>query len=574
MLKPHPEVGMARTIGGWTGLVLCVAVALTGCSDGDEGTSSTNEAPTTKDTAAPVDAAELDVTASDVGGASTDDCTGRPEGAACDDDNSCTSGDHCEAGLCIGENHCVCATDSECLGMLADLCGGEPKCNTNVTPHVCVYEKGTKVVCAGDTSACVTSVCRPDTGKCEPKAVWDGKPCDDDGDPCTLPGACAKGSCEGQDTSQCECTTDADCESANDDDPCNGVLYCSKGVFPYKCALNKQTVVKCAADDDGPCELTACSKANGKCEKNNVADGTSCDDDDKCTQNDACAAGKCAGAINTCSCATNADCKAQDDGNVCNGTMYCDKAKKVCVVNDATKVKCPTVKDTQCIKNTCQKASGTCAMVAVPVGDPCEDGDACTYGEACNGGVCDTSTAQSKCKCEADADCKAHGSGDLCVGKMVCDKAKGECVLNVGAAVKCDVLQNTACRKKRCVPATGKCELADEATGTVCDDTDACTIGEKCDGIGECTGGTKVCVHQGRRLPGHRRRRQVQRGAGLRSRRQGQQVHPEPGLEGRVPPGSHPAVPAERVRPADRQMRQQARQRRRQVHRRQPLHRR
>ncbi|MGB2984255.1 MAG: hypothetical protein WBE26_00085 [Phycisphaerae bacterium] len=102
--------------------------------------------------------------------------------------------------------------------------------------------------------------------------------------------------------------------------------------------------------------------------------------------------------------------------------------------------------DNTCTDEVCN--AGVCEYTIVT--GPCDDGDACTVGDMCLGGVCQSGSPP---------DCS--GAGDQC-NTASCDSA--------GVEGNCDIL----------TPVTD---------GTVCDDTDACNIGETCQS-GACTGGS------------------------------------------------------------------------------------
>ncbi len=152
---------------------------------------------------------------------------------------------------------------------------------------------------------------------------------------------------------------------------------------------------------------------------------------------------------------SNGHCASHEDGNACNGTLYCDKAKHRCKPNPATKVTCPTAGDTACRRNVCQPKSGKCALSAKPEGAACDDGDMCTPNERCHGGQCSGTwapsmyPAQSACECKKKKHC-AGKNADRCQGEMYCEKASGRCRLNAAKAPTCQ-------HDERCVPKTGKC---------------------------------------------------------------------------------------------------------------------
>lgn len=102
---------------------------------------------------------------------------------------------------------------------------------------------------------------------------------------------------------------------------------------------------------------------------------------------------------------------------------------------------------------TCDGATGFCNEPAVPVNKTCDDMNMCTSGDKCNAfGEC---RGTFTCTCMTDAEC---------------DQDRDPCT-----ADKCDL-------------ATGKCTQAPSAAGLVCDDRQACTADDRCDGKGVCAG--------------------------------------------------------------------------------------
>ena len=61
-----------------------------------------------------------------------------------------------------------------------------------------------------------------------------------------------------------------------------------------------------------------------------AANTASCDDGNSCTNGDVCSDGACLSGANTCACVTDGDCIAEEDGNLCNGTLAC--VNNQCVV--------------------------------------------------------------------------------------------------------------------------------------------------------------------------------------------------------------------------------------------------
>ena len=258
----------------------------------------------------------------------------------------------------------------------------------------------------------------------------------------------------------------------------------------------------------------------GKCALNNAPDGSNCDDGNPETKGDKCVLGACVAGTDTSICAENADCDAKEDGNVCNGTLYCDKLSQKCAVNKATIISCPTANDTACDKSTCNAGSGKCELKSAKNGTPCDDGDKCTAGDICLFGEC-SAGQQYSCVCKTNADCVTEDDGDLCNGVAFCNQATKKCEPNPISVVQCQSVDDTACLINACQPKTGKCGMlptgevvkvcdlgaagtakacrfaakppaAATVTNIPCEDGDSCTQGDRCQ-AGKCSPGPDTC---------------------------------------------------------------------------------
>ncbi len=427
---------------------------------------------------------------------STGACVQEPTLAneACDDGVACTADDHCDGkGACIpGVSTCPCKTSADCPDD-ADLCNGVPFCDTAADVPTCKPNPATLVVCDGSAdSACVKNTCLPLAGTCTPTQLPDGAPCAD-GESCTADDVCTGGACVGKPV--CTCATSADCEDKDDGDLCNGTLFCD--VASKNCKLNKASVVNCSSVDDTACAVNACQPKTGACAL--VAlENKACEDGTACTSGDACKGGLCAPGTNTCTCKEDADCAAHEDGDLCNGTLFCDKSSNTCEVNPASLVSCPNVDDTACAKNTCQPKSGVCEVQKLLDGAPCKDDNACTSEEVCVGSQC--VGGKNACTCQSDADCAGKDDGDLCNGTLYCNTMTSLCEVNPSTVPSCDAGADTACLASQCVhvfdlagaATSTTCKLLPRPDGKVCDDGVACTEGDLCK-AGACVSGKKVC---------------------------------------------------------------------------------
>ncbi len=417
--------------------------------------------------------------------------------SACDDGLLCSTGDACQAGVCKPAQtvECKCKADSDCEDD-GDKCNGLPYCDKSGPTWSCKVNPASLVQCdTSSDSPCMPTACVPATGACKKAPGPAGKTCSDEiacteGDICDGAGACKPG------TWVC-CKKDQDCLDpasklyGDDGDKCNGLPFCN--LQTGACQINPATVVSCPNALDTACNKTACDKASGACVVT-LADPvskTACDDGQPCTGGDLCGpAGVCAGAIYSCPCKADADCKGKDDGDLCNGTLYCDPSDGHCKPNPATVVVCQTVDDTACAKTQCQKKTGSCAALALPAAATCDaDGNYCTANDACDGkGACLPGT--SICQCQQDADCAVHEDGNLCDGTLYCDKTDPKapaCKVNPKTLVTCPSVDDTLCSKTTCQAKSGACQAVWAADGTPCGGGKSCKEGA-------CQGGSALCA--------------------------------------------------------------------------------
>ena len=318
-------------------------------------------------------------------------------------------------------------------------------------------------------------------------AVKPGLPCDDS-DPCTKGEVCVSGGCT-QGTNICKCESTLDCLDKDDGNLCNGVPYCNKQTGA--CEANPASIVVCPTVDNTLCSKNACAPKTGVCGLANEPTGTLCQDGDSCTIGDTCDGGVCGAGTFVCTCKSDQDCAKEDDGDLCNGTMFCDVTGGVpkCKLNPSTIVTCPTVDDTQCLKRSCEPKTGKCLLKPEASGKPCDDKDACTKSDYCVDSTCRGGVFT--CECAADSDCAKLDDGDLCNGVPYCDKSgeKPACKPNPASKKYCPKTSTDACLIDVCVPQTGTCALAAGNIGKSCDDGSKCTAKDTCkDG---------VCVGQG-----------------------------------------------------------------------------
>src|SRR3989454_4642901 len=107
-------------------------------------------------------------------------CTGAPDGTACDDNDACTQTDTCQAGVCTGGNPVTCTAADQC------------------------HTVGT---------------CDPATGMCSNPNAADGTACDDS-NACTQTDTCQAGVCTGG--NPVTCTAAGQCHTVRTCDPATG----------------------------------------------------------------------------------------------------------------------------------------------------------------------------------------------------------------------------------------------------------------------------------------------------------------------------------------------------------------
>ena len=199
-------------------------------------------------------------------------------------------------------------------------------------------------------------------------------------------------------------------------------------------------------DDGNACTTDVCDPEDG-CVHESLNEGE-CIDGDACTVGDHCEVGECVGLPVVC-----------DDDNPCTDDM-CDGL------------------------GGCKAEFNT---------DACDDLEPCTVADACSQGKCVGYPVD--CDCQSDADCLQFDDGDLCNGVLVCDKLAlpYQCAVDPSTVKVCPLPQglDAICAKSHCVPESGECTIVPDHEGYACDDSDACTVGDKCV-LGECLSGVDV----------------------------------------------------------------------------------
>jgi cysteine-rich repeat protein len=252
--------------------------------------------------------------------------------------------------------------------------------------------------------------------------------------------------------------------------PANNGTACSDGSL---CTLNDScqsgvcvgTPKTCTASDQ--CHVAGtCNPSDGSCSDPAANDGTSCNDGNPCTQTDTCQGGQCVGG-------NPVVCTALDQ---CHDPGVCDVSSGQC--SNPTKQNgsgCDNPNDLCNQTHSCQ--GGVCTG-----GNPvvCSPLDQCHLAGTCTAGQCSNPTKPDNSSCNDQNPCTQT---DTCQG--------GSCV--GGNPVVCTALDQ--CHDPGvCDVSTGQCSNPNSANGTGCDDSNACTQTDTCQG-GVCTGGNPVVCH-------------------------------------------------------------------------------
>jgi len=411
---------------------------------------------------------------------------GRFCGAACGAGSPCPDGYVCktvadtsgvESQQCAPQDGtCECSQTAVDLALHTE-CSVVNDFGTCTGKRVCTDEGLTEC----DAKTPIEETCNSVDDDCDGEV--DEETCDD-GNPCTAD------SCLGDAGCQHDPLVGTNCD---DQDACTVTDHCEDGV----CA---GTPVAC--NDGNPCTDDVCDGVSGCAFP---ANALACDDGDPCTLADACSAGACKGVPVACDCDTDQDCAKLEDGNLCNGTLFCDKSgvQYQCKVVPGSLIQCELAPgaDPQCLDAVCNPASGQCSSQPANAGLACDDGDDCTYGEACAAGLC---AGGKPVNCNDGSDCTADScnpalgcvhqplsgacnDADACTYPDAC--GNGACI--PGPPVSCD--DGNPCTADACAPAVG-CTHA--ATSAGCDDGDACTTGDHCQ-AGACVPASKVSCDDG-----------------------------------------------------------------------------
>ena len=446
-----------------------------------------------------------------------DNCDGKSacshkalDGTVCDDGSACTDDDKCQLGVCIPGSAKNCDDKNICT---KDQCDAVKGCahtpdegapcdddNACTLGDVCAQgqcQSGVSKVCKSP-DGCTKATCGLSDGKCSYAKVAEGTPCDD-GVVCTDKDTCNLGVCAGVPMT-CDdgnvCTVDScDAKTGCTSTP-QGKIACDDGnpcTLSDQCQAGQCIGTQVVCDDKNPCTSDACN-AQGTCTFQPKT--AACDDGDPCTTGDHCVGLACVPGSSVCACKQDADCP--DDGNICNGSSFCDTGSVPygCKTKPGSVLSCDD--SNACTTDSCDPTGG-CSHVNTSAS--CSDGNGCTVGDACGGGKC--VPGANTCQCATTADCAGLEDGNLCNGTLTCNTLAlpYKCVVDPKTVVTCTSPAGT-CAVGTCTLATGACSYVPQNNGQSCNaDNSVCTVGDVCSG-GTCVAGAVVNCDDGNACTG------------------------------------------------------------------------
>lgn len=448
------------------------------------------------------------------------ECTNprKPDGTSCDDGDLCTSGDRCQNGECRGTpkdcsaesdvcNDGVCrSSDGDCIKRPKtngtscnadnDSCTSGDSCQNGIcTP-------GAGVDCRREDDACNRGVCRQSDGAC----IKDPRP---DGTPCGANGECADGSCEevvclalGEScaSSDNQCCGDAACAEANcfesGDHCCHGLQgTCGEDCECCGDGICERSTERCCHHTQGSCETTADCCQDFFNRQACIASRCCALPEEPCEAEGDCCEGLChpEGFCTGClglqqPCGDQSQC-CQSSG-LTHCVAACDFNIPSCCrpPGGSCGERCDCCDQTTCCNGVCcdvgeECVNGICRPICRLHGQNCIDApDACCPGFECRSADFETVCRPATCL-EFAEECWAAGSRSCCTG---------ECTTIVyGDAKSCCSPEGEFCRDMGVYFPGGDC-----CGANVCNGANRCARcrqqGESCDGI-EDPAGNNCC---------------------------------------------------------------------------------
>ncbi len=239
------------------------------------------------------------------------------DGSSCNDNNACTTSDHCVSGQCTGGTAVSCDDGNPCTDDSCDMALGcknqnnTAACNDN---NACTVNdtcsgglcSGSPMDCSGAAynDACNVGVCSG--GACAKSPKANTTSCDDS-NACTTTDVCTNGTCTGSGNS-CGANSSACTNGAPPTCTCNGGFVNSNGqcvpnvneCSPDPCVAGASCNDPSSATGDYVCTCPTGFHGDGK------TSGTGCTENDNCVNNP-CGAGlgTCVNGVNTHTCNCN-----------------------------------------------------------------------------------------------------------------------------------------------------------------------------------------------------------------------------------------------------------------------------
>ena len=372
----------------------------------------------------------------------TGECSFVPahEGLKCDDQNACTMAEHCQDGVCTGGIQVNCNDGNLCTD---DACDQEAGCGHTANSAPCgdgnscttgdICSDGTCVglgsLNCNDGNLCTADSCDPVLG-----CIYEALAIEcNDGNPCTTGDLCQNGSCNGTGMLDCDdgntctvdkCTIDAGCVH----EP-SGIL-CNDGNACTDDTCHPQGGCVYVANSDPCIDGNACTTGDICTDGTCVGPGIlNCNDGNFCTADFCDPVQGCVYLPNTSPC---------DDGDACTVGDKCGGGD--CGSGE------PLICDDEdlCTDDSCDVDAGCVYLLNTA---PCDDGDLCTLSDQCLGGAC---MSGAEMACEDASTCTLDECVDgaclfsplpsmtACPGGF-CDGA-GECVTLFGGGVDGDLV--------------------------------------------------------------------------------------------------------------------------------------
>jgi hypothetical protein len=277
----------------------------------------------------------------------------------------------------------------------------------------------------------------------------------------------------------------------------NPAVQSSQSPRFYSCDDSK------ALNCGGSSQITAassCAVSNvadvftGSHKSGNVCNGSNCLTRDTqaqcCVKSGDFPSGSTPELIDVCSYPSSSPSSAPSE---CVKAVLCTSDSDCTALNDA------------CNVGTCASDGLTKRCVATPKtdGTGCNDGNACTQSDTCQSGVC---TGSNPVACSASDQCHLAGTCDPATGQCSNPVANGTSCNDGNACTQSDTCQGGVCTGSNsivcsasdqchvagtCDPATGQCSNPAATNGTGCNDGNACTQSDTCQS-GVCTGSNPV----------------------------------------------------------------------------------